>query len=329
MLCAFCAPLAATAASAASDASASPVGAASAAHYPGKPVTVVVPFPPGGATDVIARLVAEKMAAQWKQAVIIRNQPGAGTTLAAEQMSRTSPDGYTLFMTTASHTISASLYARLNYDPIKDFTPISLSATIPLVLVTANGVPVKDLKSLIAYGKQQPNGLTMASSGNGTPGHLTGAMFTERTGVRLVHIPYRGDTPMLTDLVGGQVQMAFVTLSAALPHIKAGKLRAIALAHGKRVAAIQDVPTMAEAGLPDFHFATWFGMFAPAGLDPAIRARIHEAMHTAVADPALNRQLVDMGAEVNNSTPQEFQAFIADELKNWNEGVRLSGARVD
>ncbi|MEI2415866.1 tripartite tricarboxylate transporter substrate binding protein [Orrella sp. JC864] len=316
LLCAAVVPLAAAAQSAAD-------------RYPDKPVTIVVPFPAGGATDVIARMVAEKLSARWKQPVVIRNQPGAGTTLAAEQISRTAADGYTLYMTTASHTIGASLYSKLNYDPVKDFDPISLSATIPLVLVATPALPVKDLDSFIAYGKQSRDGLTMASSGNGTPGHLTGAMFTERTGVKLVHIPYRGDAPMLTDLVGGQVQVAFVTLSAALPHIQSGRLRAIALAHPSRVAAIQDVPTMAQAGLPDFHFATWFGLFSPAGLDEGIKQKIYQAVHEAVADPELSKRLTDMGAEVNNSSPQAFEAFIAQELKNWNEGVRLSGARVD
>jgi tripartite-type tricarboxylate transporter receptor subunit TctC len=287
---------------------------------------LVVPYPPGGATDVIARMVAEKLPTYLDQPVVVRNQPGAGTTLAAVQVARSKPDGYKLYMTTAAHTISASLYKKLHYDPIKDFEPISLSATIPLVLVATNSLPVTDLND---YAKKSPEGLTMASTGNGTPQHLTGELFKAKTDIPLTHIPYRGDSPMLTDLLGGQVQVAFVTLSAAQPHILAGKLRAIALAHPTRVASIKDVPTMEEAGLPGFHSATWFGIFAPAGLDPAIREKLQESIQKAVATPELTNRLRDMGAEVNNSSSKEFAAFIDVELKNWAEGVRLSGASVD
>ena len=297
--------------------------------WPDRPIELVVPFPAGGATDVIARMVSEKLPAYLNQPVVVRNQPGAGTTLAAAQFARAKPDGHTLYMTTASHTISASLYKKLNYDPIKDFEPISLSATIPLVLVTTNSLPVTNLKSLVDYAKKSPNGLTMASSGNGTPPHLTGELFKAKTGITLTHIPYRGDTPMLTDLIGGQVQIAFVTLSAAQPHILAGKLRAIALAHPSRVESIKNVPTMEEAGLPGFRSATWFGIFGPAGLDPAVKQKLQESIQKAVASPDLTNKLRDMGAEVNNSSPEEFVAFIDEELKNWAEGVRLSGANVD
>lgn len=299
------------------------------AAYPEKPVTLVVPYPAGGATDVIARLVADKLPAKWGQQVIVTNRPGAGTTLAAEGVARAPADGYTLYMTTAAHTISASLYKNLNYDPLKDFAPITLTARIPLVLVTAKSVPAKTLSELIEYGKQAEQGLTMASSGNGSPQHLTGELFKSETGLKLVHIPYRGDTPMLTDLVGGQVQMAFVTLSAALPHIQAGKLNAIALASEKRIAAIGDVPTMAEAGMPGFVAATWFGLFAPAGIPDDIREKIYQDVSAIVGQPEMTRKLQDMGAEVNNSTPQEFQAFIDAEAKRWAEGVRISGARID
>lgn len=297
--------------------------------FPTKPVTIVVPYPAGGATDVIARLVAEKLPKLWNQTVIIRNQPGAGTTLAADAFTRSEPDGYTLYMTTAAHTISASLYSKLNYDPIKDFQPISLTSVIPLVLVTTNSLPVTDLKSLIAYAKQSPSGLSMASTGNGTPQHLSGELFKAKTGIKLVHIPYRGDAPMLTDLIGGQVEMAFVTLSAAIPHIKSGKLRAIALAHATRVKPIEDVPTMAEAGLPDFEAATWFGLFAPGKTPEALRQKIYQAVHEVVGSPELTAKLQDMGAEVTNTTPEAFQSFIDKEARTWAEGVRISGAKVD
>lgn len=304
-------------------------GAALAAGYPDKPVTLVVPYPPGGATDVIARLIAEKLPAAWGQQVIINNRPGAGTTVAAEAVARSPGDGYTLYMTTAAHTISASLYKKLNYDPLKDFAPLTLTSTIPLVLVTAPSLPVKNLDELIAYAKAAPDGLSMASTGNGTPQHLTGELFKAKAGIKLVHVPYRGDAPMLADLIGGQVQMAFVTLSAALPHIQSGKLNAIALAHPRRVDAIAKVPTMAEAGMKDFEAATWFGLFAPSSMPDDLRQKIYQDVSKVVATPEITRKLQDMGGEVNNSSPQQFQAFINEEARRWAEGVKLSGAQID
>jgi tripartite-type tricarboxylate transporter receptor subunit TctC len=292
-------------------------------------VTLVVPYPAGGATDVIARLIAEKLPAAWGQQVIVNNRPGAGTTVAAEQVARSPGDGYTLYMTTAAHTISASLYKKLNYDPLKDFAPLTLTSTIPLVLVTSPSLPVKTLDDLIKYGKAAPQGLSLASTGNGTPQHLTGELFKARTGIKLVHVPYRGDAPMLTDLIGGQVQMAFVTLSAALPHIQSGKLNAIALAHPRRVEAIAQVPTMAEAGMKNFEAATWFGLFAPASMPDALREKIYQDVARVVATPEMTKRLQEMGGDVNNSSPQQFQAFINDEAKRWAEGVKLSGAQID
>ena len=300
-----------------------------AAEFPEKAVTIIVPYPAGGATDVIARLIAEKLPAVWKQQVVVTNRPGAGTTVAAEAFSRAPGDGYALFMTTAAHTISASLYKKLNYDPIKDFAPITLVSTIPLVLVTTPALPVTTVPELVAYAKAQKNGLSMASTGNGTPQHLTGELFKAKTGVPFVHVPYKGDPPMLTDLIGGQVQVAFVTLSAALPYIKSGKLRAIALAHPTRVDALASVPTMTEAGMPGFNAATWFGLFGPASMTTELRQKIYQTVRGIVADPGMQQRLLEMGGEINNSSPAEFQKVIDAEVKNWAEAVKLSGARVD
>lgn len=300
-----------------------------AAGYPDKPVTLVVPYPAGGATDVIARMIAEKLPDTWGQSVVVNNRPGAGTTVAAEAVARAPGDGYTLYMTTAAHTISASLYKKLNYDPLKDFAPITLTATIPLVLVTTPSLKVKTLDELIAYGKKAPEGMTMASTGNGTPQHLTGEIFKSKTGLNLIHVPYKGDAPMLTDLIGGQVQMAFVTLSAALPHIQAGKLNAIALAHSRRVDAIKDVPTMDESGMKDFVAATWFGLFAPATMPADQREKIYQDVSKIVGTPEMTKKLQAMGGDVNNSSPKEFQEFINAEAARWAEGVKLSGAQVD
>lgn len=300
-----------------------------AAGYPDKPVTLVVPYPAGGATDVIARMIAEKLPDTWGQPVVVNNRPGAGTTVAAEAVARAPGDGYTLYMTTAAHTISASLYKKLNYDPLKDFAPITLTATIPLVLVTTPSLKVKTLDELIAYGKKAPDGMTMASTGNGTPQHLTGEIFKSKTGLNLIHVPYKGDAPMLTDLLGGQVQMAFVTLSAALPHIQAGKLNAVALAHSRRVDAIKDVPTMDESGMKGFEAATWFGLFAPASMPADQREKIYQDVSKIVGTPEMTKKLQAMGGDVNNSSPKEFQDFINAEAARWAEGVKLSGAQVD
>lgn len=300
-----------------------------AQSFPEKTVTLVVPYPAGGATDVIGRMVAEKLPAQWKQSVVVTNRPGAGTTVAAESVARAPGDGYTLYITTAAHTISASLYGKLKYDPIKDFAPITLISTIPLVMVANPSLPVNSLAELIQYAKSQKNGLTMASTGNGTPQHLAGELFKAKTGTPLTHVPYKGDTPMLTDLLGGQVQVAFVTLSAALPYINSGKLKPIALAHNSRVAAIPGVPTMTEAGVPDFTAATWFGIYGPGTMSDALREKISADIQKIVAEPAMTQRLRDMGGEVNNSSPEAFQKVIASEVKNWSEAVRLSGARVD
>jgi tripartite-type tricarboxylate transporter receptor subunit TctC len=297
--------------------------------YPDKPVTIVVPYPAGGATDVVARLIAEKLPAVWGQQVIVTNRPGAGTTVAAEAFAHAPGDGYTLYMTTAAHTISASLYSKLSYDPIKDFAPITLISTIPLVLVTTISLPAHSLKELIAYGKNQKDGLTMASTGNGTPQHLAGELFKARTGMTLVHVPYKGDAPMLTDLIGGQVQMAFVTLSAALPYIRSGKLGAIALASDKRADAIAEVPTLDQAGLPGLTAATWFGLFGPGSMPPALVEKIYQDVSRIVAEPDMTRRLLEMGGVVNNSSPQVFATVIDREVKNWSEAVKLSGARVD
>lgn len=305
------------------------LGLARAQTYPAKAVRMVVPYPPGGATDVIARMVSEKLATQWAQPVVVENRAGAGATVGAEVVAKSAPDGYTLFETTSAHTISASLYRKLPYDPIKDFSAITLIATVPLVLVTAPTVPARTLPELIAFAKSKPQGVSVASTGNGTAQHLTAELFKGRTGIQTVHVPYKGDAPMITDLLGGQVEMAFATLSAVLPHIKSGKLNAIALAHGKRMSALADVPTFAEAGMANFEATTWFGIFAPAGLPAELRDRIYKDISLIVATPAMTQKLVEMGGEVNNYSPAQFDGFIQKETARWAEAVRLSGARVD
>lgn len=296
--------------------------------FPARTVTMVVPYAAGGATDVIARMVSEPLSKTWGQPVVVANRPGAGSVVAAESIARAAGDGYTLYMTTAAHTISASLYRKLAYDPIADFAPITLVATIPLVLVVSPSLPVNTVSELLAHLRTNP-GTTFASPGNGSPQHLTMELFKSGNKLDLTHVPYKGDTPMITDLIGGQVRIAFVTLSAALPHIRAGKLRALALAHRQRIAAIGDVPTFAEAGVPSFEAATWFGIFAPASLPAALRQRIYRDVSKIVAEPAFTAKLVEMGADVDNSTPEAFEQLVRSEARRWAEAVRVSGAQVD
>lgn len=304
-------------------------GTAWAQPFPNKPIRMVVPYPPGGATDVIARLISTKLTAKWGQPMVVENRAGAGTTVGAEFVAKSAPDGYTLYETTATHTVSASLYPKLNYDPIGGFTPITLTATIPLVLVTANNVPARTLDELMKWIKAQPNGASIASPGNGSVQHLTSELFKLKTGIKGVHIPYKGGSPMVNDLLGGQVNMAFVTLSEVAPHIKAGKIRAIALAHDKRMSSLPDIPTFAEQGMPGFISATWFGTFAPAGLPVELRDRIYRDIAAIVAMPDVKQTLVDMGAEINNLDPQGFSKLINAENARWAEAVKVSGARVD
>jgi tripartite-type tricarboxylate transporter receptor subunit TctC len=304
-----------------------PAGAL-AQSYPNKPVTIVVPYAAGGATDVIARLIGEGLSESWKQPVLVSNRSGAGTVIGATHVAKSAGDGYTLYMTTAAHTISASLYKTLPYSPVKDFAPINLASVVPLVLVTGSSLDVKNLQDLLRVAKVAP-GMTIASPGSGSPQHLAGALLQEKANITLTHVPYRGDAPMLADLIGGQVQMAFVTLSSALPHIKTGKIKPVALAHPRRADVIADVPTFTEAGLAGFQAATWFGLFSPASMPADLRDKIYQAASRVVSNPELKAKLIDMGGDVVNLSPTEFAGFIDDEVKKWSDAVRLSGAQVN
>ena len=301
-------------------------GTAQADSYPSKPVTMVVPYPAGGATDVVARAVAEKLTQGWGQTVIVENRAGAGTTIGASSVARAKGDGYTLFMTTSAHTISGHLYSKLNYDPVKDFAPITLVTKVPLVLVVNPDVPAKTLPEFLTYLKEHSASVNFASPGNGTAQHLSGELFKIATQSRITHVPYRGDAPAFTDLAGGQVQMMLATITSALPLIESGKLRALAVANGKRVQALRDVPTFAEAGMPGFEAATWFGLLAPASMPQAQAQRIYQDVSKIVATPAMQTRIEAMGGEVVNSTPQAFAAFMGQEQEKWGQAVKASGA---
>lgn len=300
-------------------------GTAHADSYPSKPVAMVVPYPAGGATDVVARAVAEKLTQSWGQAVIVENRAGAGTTIGASAVARAQGDGYTLFMTTSAHTISGHLYTKLNYDPLKDFAPITLVTKVPLVLVVNPSIPAGTLQEFLAYLRQHGGSVNFASPGNGTAQHLSGELFKIATQSAITHVPYRGDAPAFTDLAGGQVQMMLATITSALPLIESGKLRALAVANGQRVQALRNVPTFAEAGMPGFEAATWFGLLAPAAMPPAQVQRIYEDVSKIVATPEMRKRIEGLGGEVVNSTPQAFAAFMTQEQEKWGQAVKASG----
>ena len=298
--------------------------------YPTKPVRLVVPFPPGGTTDILARAVAQKLSETWGQQVIVDNRPGAGGNIGSELVAKSAPDGYTLLMgTVGTHAINPSLYAKMPYDHVKDFTPVILVAGVPNVLVVNPSLPVNSVSELIAYGKANPNKLNFASSGNGTSIHLSGELFRTMTGVQMTHVPYKGSSPALTDLIAGQVQLMFANLPSSLQFIKAGKLRALAVTSLERSSALPDVPTLAESGLPGFEASSWFGVLAPAGTPNDIIAKLNTAIAGWLATADAKEKLAAQGAIAAGGAPDAFVRHIAAESAKWAKVVKASGAHVD
>jgi len=299
------------------------------AAYPTKPVRIVVPFPAGGTTDIIARATAQKLSEAWGQQVIVDNRPGAAGNIGAELVAKSAPDGYTLLMgTVGTHAINSSLYAKMPYDHVKDFAPVILVAGVPNVLVVNPEVPVKTVPELIAYVKANPGKLNFASSGSGTSIHLSGELFKTMTGVQMTHVPYKGSAPALTDLIGGQVQLMFDNLPSSLAFIKAGKLRALAVTSTTRAAALPDVPTVADF-VPGFEASSWFGLLAPAGTPPAVIAKINGEVAKWLATPEAREKLTAQGANIAGGAPEDFAKHIQAETAKWAKVVKDSGAKVD
>lgn len=303
---------------------------ATAQTFPARPITLVVPHSAGGTSDILARTVAAEAAKILGQSIIVENKGGANGSIAAKTVATANPDGYTLLLATAStHGINPALYKKLNYDAIKDFTPVTLLATVPNVLVVNKEVPATNVQELIAAIKANGNAFNMGSAGAGTPGHLAGEMFKQRAGLAFVHVPYKGGSPALADLLGGQVQFMFTTIPGALPQIKANALRALAVTSPRRSPALPDLPTMEESGLPGFQAISWHGIVAPAGTPAAIIDTLNQALTKALATPEARQRLMEEGAEAAGLGSKEFGAFIQQEIDTWAEAVKASGATAD
>ena len=301
-----------------------------AADYPTKPIRLVVPFPPGGTTDILARAVAQKLSETWNQQVIVDNRPGAGGNIGADLVAKAPPDGYTLVMgTVGTHAINPNLYSKMPYDHVKDFSPVILVAGVPNVLVVNPSLPVHSVKELIDYAKANPGKLNFASSGNGTSIHLSGELFKTMAGVQMTHVPYKGSAPALADLMGGQVQLMFDNLPSSLGLIKGGKLRAIAVTSTTRAAALPDVPTIAESGLPGFEASSWFGVLAPAGTPHDIVAKLNGTIAAWLATPDAKEKLLAQGAIAAGGSPEDFAQHIDRETAKWAKVVKASGAHID
>ncbi len=301
-----------------------------AANYPSRPVTLVVAFPPGGPSDVLARIVGKKMEQLLGQPFVIENRPGAGGNIAADTVAHANPDGYTLLM--GNNSILAtneSLYKHINYSPEKDFVPITLIGTQANILVVNPSVPANSLKELIALAKAQPGKINFASSGYGAAAHLAGELFKTEANVNIVHVPYKGAAPALQDVIGGHEQMMFATAASVVGHIHNGKVRALAVTTLKRTAILPDIPTMDEAGLKGFEASTWHGLVAPAGTPPQVIAALHDAAVKALQDPGVQASLGRLGVDIVGDTPEQFKAYIAAEIPKWTAIVKASGASVD
>jgi tripartite-type tricarboxylate transporter receptor subunit TctC len=304
--------------------------AANAADYPSKPIRWISPWPPGGANDVFSRDIGRKIADAFGQPVIVDNRPGAAGTIGSDVAAKAPADGYTVVMgSSPTHAIAPSLYPQLPYDPLRDFTAITLVGTVPNVLVVHPSLAAKNVKELIALAKASPGRLNFASAGNGTSQHLSGELFKTLAGVDMVHVPYKGTAPAMVDLIAGQVQIAFDNVTTIVPHIQAGKLRALAVTPAKRTAILPDVPTVAEAGVPGYEASVWFGVFAPAGTPKAVIARLHAEILKALNTADLRARMVAMGTDISGMGPAEFQTFVRKEVPKWAEVVRKANVKIN
>ena len=302
---------------------------AAAAAWPAKPITLVVPYPPGGPTDIVARSVAQGLGEELRQTVIVENRSGAGGNIGADMVAKSAPDGYTLLLATTAHAINMSLFKDLGYDTRKSFAPISLLTKGPLVVVTRPDLPAKSVAELIALAKASPGKLTFASSGNGQSTHLSAELFNAMAGTRMVHVPYRGSAPAMTDVMGGQADIMFNTMLSSMPYVKDGKLRALAVTSAARSPAAPDIPTVAEVGLPGYEATAWNGLMAPAGTPDAVVQALSAALRKVLGRPDLQKQFAQQGFDAEWMTPAAYGQFLDNEIRKWAEVVKVSGATVN
>ena len=300
-----------------------------AQSWPTKPITLVVPFPPGGSSDALARAITTPLSQSLGQPVIVESKPGAGATVGADYVAKAKPDGYTLLMGAVHHTIATSVYKKLPYDFEKNFAPISTVAMVPNVLVVNAKSPATDVKSLVALAKASPGKLSYGSNGNGTVQHLIGTQFSSQAGVELLHVPYKGSAPLTTDLLGGQVDMSFDTLTPLVQHIKGGKLRALAVTTAKRSTTLPDVPTLAEAGIKDFNQGTWFGILAPAATPKEVVTKLNTEIVKIIQSPEFKKRMEEIGAEPVGDTPAQMAAQIKDDTTKYSKLVKEAKVAID
>jgi len=302
---------------------------APAGAYPVKPVKVIVPYPPGGPTDIVARVVFQQVSDSTGQQFVVENRAGAGGNIGAEAVARAPADGYTLLVATTAHAINMSLFKSLNYDVLKDFAPVTLLTQGPLVLVATPAFPAASVRELIALAKAKPNTLNFASSGNGQSTHLSGELFNTMAGIKLAHVPYKGSAPALTDVIGGQVPLMFDTMLSAMPFVKSGKLRALAVTSAQRSPAAPELPTVAESGLPGYEVVAWNGLLAPAGTPKAVIDRLSEELAKAMAVAQVREKFSVQGFAASWDTPEQFAIFLRSEVAKWTKTVKASGATLD
>ena len=297
--------------------------------YPSKPVRIISPYPPGGGNDILARAISPKLGELFGQQVIVENRPGANTIIGTEAVAKSAPDGYTIILVPSSHAINSSLYKKLPYDAIRDFSPITLVGSGPLILAVHPSMPTRSVRDLVTLAKARPDVLTYGSAGNGASGHLAGVLFGNLTSTRLVHIPYKGTAPAITDLLGGQISMTFGTSLAVLPHVMAGKLRALASCGAKRTLASPDLPTVAESGVAGYAASLWYGLLAPARTPREIVMRLNGEVLKVLALNEVRERLAGQGVDAYTSSPEEFAGLIAADLEKWARVVKISGAQID
>ena len=306
-----------------------PVTAYAQAPYPAKPLRLIVPFPPGGGTDTLARVYGQKLGELLGQQVVIDNRPGGGTNIGAELAAKAPPDGHTLFMGNISHTINVTLYSKLGYDLVRDFAPVTLLASTPNILVVHPSLPAKSVKELIALAKSRPGQIDYSSSGSGTSSHLAAELFSMLAGVKMTHIPYKGGGPSVVALVGGQVSVGFATTPSVIAHIKSGKMRGLAVTTGQRSPATPDLPTISEAGLGGYEAGTWYGLLVPAATSKDIIARLHGESVKLLKLPDVKDRLDAAGFETIGTTPDQFASYMRTEIDKWAKVVRASGAKAE